>query len=167
MDQSPWQVRRSLVDDRDALMITAAVLYRPGCGAAVPDAVEYALAGARSGSAANLPFAVAWAITNRLPDAHRPAVWQAVDTVLKRFEETDQTAELAELCVHRIADTVRAALTASVFVAGSDAQLPDMTGPAPEPADDLADAADFAAGFVYADVIERVRTDLEALAGLE
>ena len=162
-DLDPEVVRRELVDDRDAAMIAVAVLRREGCGAAVPDAVEFALTGAAPSSAANMPHAVAVAILDRIPHPHRPAVWDAADEVLERFEGTEGTAALAELCLHHLADAVRAGITTSI--AAELVGAVDHDGH-PIPEHQIVAAAAFAAGIVYADVIARLQDDLIAFAGL-
>lgn len=166
VERDPNLVRRDLIDDRDAAMIAVAVLRREGAGFNVPDAIDTATAGFGPEVFDAMPHAVAVAIRDRLPASHRPAVIAAVDEVLERFENTPGGWEHAQLCVHRIADAVRAALTASIAAGGSGA-VDHITGqPVPEPADQLATAADFAAGIVYADLIDRLQDYLGTMVGL-
>lgn len=162
-ERDPALVRRDLIDDRDAAMIALAVLRRESCGAALPDAIDAATAGFDPQAFDLLPTAVAVAIRDRLPANHWPAVIEAVDESLDAFEDGDGGRALAELCVHQIADTVRAALTASI--ATEEAGAVDHNG-RPVPADQIIEAADFAAGFVYADLIDRLQDDLVTMAGL-
>ncbi|MFB1299012.1 hypothetical protein ACAG24_026255 [Mycobacterium sp. pW049] len=166
VERNPQMVRRDLIDDRDAAMIAVAVLRREGAGFNVPDAIDTATAGFGPEVFDAMPHAVAVAIRDRLPAEHRPAVIDALDEVLERFEAGPGGWAHAQLCVHRIADTVRGALTASIAAEGSGA-IDHITGlPVSEPADQLAAAADFAAGIVYADLIAALRDYLAAMAGL-
>jgi hypothetical protein len=160
-NNDPRVVRRMLVDDRDAAMIALWALLADL--EHTPDAVDAALADTTPAAAANMPHAVASAILHRVDDRHAPAVWRAVDVVLQRFERTDGSAALAELCVHRIADTVRAAITDSI--AAELAGAVDHNGH-PVTDDQIAEAAAGAAKVVVDTIIARLRTDLLALAGL-
>ena len=171
VERHPDMVRRELAADRAAVMIAVAVLRREGCGAAVPDAIDAALDGAPTAAAFDLPPGVAGAILERVPARHAASVFEALDAELSRFAARVVAAphrarELAELCTHRLADAGRSGVAASIAAAGSGAMLPDFSGPAPEPADQLTAAADYAAGFVCADLIDRLRDDLIAWAGL-
>ena len=166
VERDPNMVRRDLIDDRDAAMIAVAVLRREGAGFNVPDAIDAATAGFGPEVFDVMPHAVAVAIRDRLPAEHRPAVVDALDEVLELFESTPGGWAHAQLCVHRIADTVRAALTASVAAEGSGAVDHIIGQPVPEPADQFAAAADFAAGIVYADLIAALQDYLAAMVSL-
>jgi len=166
IERDPNLVRRDLIDDRDAAMIAVAVLRREGAGFNVPDAIDAATAGFGPEVFDAMPNAVATAIRDRLPAHHRPAVVDALDEVLEQFEDGPGGWAHAQLCVHRIADTVRGALTASLIAEGSGA-IDHITGrPVPEPADQLAAAAESAAGIVYADLIAALQDYLAAMVAL-
>lgn len=166
VERDPVLVRRELIDDRDALMIAVAALRREGTGHTVPAAIDAATAGFGPEIFDMLPTAVAAAIWQRLPAEHEPAVVEALDDVLYAFEDGDGGWALAQLCVHRIADTVRNVLAASIAAEGSGA-IDHTTGlPVPEPVDQLAAAADFAAGFVCADLIDLLQDSLGTMVGL-
>lgn len=171
VERDPREVRADLVADRDAMMVAVAVLHRPGCGATVPDAIDHALKGKPSAAAFDLPPGVARVILQRVGKRHQGAVLVAFDAELTRFAARVAAAPehvrgLAHLAADRLAVTVRSAIAASIAVVGSGAQLPGFTGPAPERADDLAQAADFAAAIAYADLIDRLQRDLLTMAGL-
>ncbi|MDV3136751.1 hypothetical protein [Mycobacterium sp. 29Ha] len=163
VERDPLLVCRDLLDDRDAAMIAVAVLRRAGCGAAVPDAVDYALAATPPVAAANMPYAVASALFRRVPEQHRGAVWDAVDAVLHRFDSTDGNRALAELCLHHIADAVRAGITATI--AAELAGAVDHDG-RPVPDEQITDAAAGAAEIAVDGILDRLRADLLALAVL-
>lgn len=166
VERDPRAVRADLVTDRDAAMIAVAVLRRESAGAMVPDAIEAATAGSGSEVFDALPYAVAVAIRDRLPGEHRSAVLDALDEVLERFKNGPGGWAQAHLCVHGMADTVRATLTVSVVADGSGA-VDHATGqPVPEPADQLAIAAEFAAAIVYADLVAALEDYLGAMVGL-
>ncbi|BBZ22905.1 hypothetical protein [Mycolicibacter hiberniae] len=161
--RDPALVRLDLIDDRDAAMIAVAVLRRDGAGFNVPDAIEAATAGFGPEVFDVMPHAVAVAIRDRLPANHRPAVIAAVDEVLQRFENSPGGWEHAQLCVHHLADAVRAGITASIAAGLAGAVDHDGHSVAD---DQIASAAAFAAGIVYADIIARLQDDLIALAAL-
>ncbi|KRE27925.1 hypothetical protein ASG82_16425 [Mycobacterium sp. Soil538] len=160
------EARRDLATDRDAMMLAVAALRREGAGATVPDAFEAATRGFTGDMFDVVPYAVAAAIRDRLPAEHEPAVVDALREVLDRFDSGPGGRERAQLFVHRIADTLRTALAASIAAEGSGAIDHATTQPVAERVDQLAAAADFAAGIAYADLIDRLQTELGGLAGL-
>lgn len=166
---SPAIVRRGLVDERDAMMIAVAVLRRAGAGVAVPDAIDVALEGATPGAAGNMPYGVAAAVLDRVPARHQPAVWEAVNAALERFESTPGGRYHAELCVFRIADATRAGLADSIHadVAEDWAGAIDHGTGQPFTGEQMVQAATATADTVAIPaLIERLQADLIALAGL-
>lgn len=113
IDQDPAAVRATLVAERDAAVMGLATL-RPDRGAAVPDALDAALGGLGPDVAAWAPAAVAVSLVERLPAQYRAAFVAAVNPELDRFENGDGGRELAELCMHRIGDTVRATIAETI-----------------------------------------------------
>lgn len=166
VERNPNLVRRDGIDDRDAAMIAVAALRREGAGWNVPDAIDAATAGFGPEVFDAMPHAVATVILDRLPAEHWPAVIDAANEVLQRFEASPGGWSHAQLCVHWITTAVRAALTGSIVAEGSGAVDQTTGQPVPEPADQLAAAADFAAGFVYADLIAALQDYLGVMVGL-
>lgn len=165
VERDPNVVRGDLVADRDAMMLGVAALRREHAGAAVPDAFEAATFGWVGDMFDVVPYAVATVIRDRVPVALQCAVTEAVDDVLERFDDGPGGWARAQIVLHHIADATRAGIAAGI-VAGSGA-IDHATGlPVSEPADQLAAAADFAAGFVYADLIDRLIAELAPMAGL-
>lgn len=152
------EVRRDLIEDRDAAMIALFALRFDGVR--MPDAVEGATRGHGPATLAVMPYAVAQAIVDRILPEHRDYVIADVDDELQSFDTTAGDELSAHRAVWRIAAAVQPALAAAIVADGSGAQLPGFTGPAPASAADLAASADFAAGFVYADLIDRLQTGL-------
>lgn len=155
VERDPAEVRREAIADRDAMMVAVAALNRPGCGATVPDAIDAALDGKPPAMAFDVPPAAAYAIVKRVPARHAPGVFAALDDELGRFAERVADAPhdvraLAHLAIDRMVCAVRPAIAASIAA--------EERGDGP--------TADFAAGFLYADLLERLRDDLLTVAGL-
>lgn len=160
-DLDPRLVRLELGDARRSMAVALWALRRDGH--TTPDAIDAALADLPPGAHFDLPPGVAQAIFERVPDHHRGDVLDALDTELDRFATGPGTRELAELSVHRIADATRTGIATSI-AAESAGQVDHHGHPFSE--GDIAQAAEFAAGIVIAAVIDRLRDDLAALAGM-
>lgn len=173
-DLDPVTVRRGLVGDRDAMMIAVATLHRAGAGAAVPDALDAALAGKPPAAAFDVPPGVATAIVARTPVRHAPAVFAALDAELERFaarvaEKPQAVREFAHLTVHSITDATRAGIVASItaeVVAAWAGQIDRSTGQ-PFSREQMVQAAEGTADTVAIPaILDRCRADLSALSGL-
>jgi hypothetical protein len=168
VERNPDDDRAELIADRDLMMIAVAVLHRPGCGATVPDALDATLGDKPDAAAFDLPPGVARVILDRVDHRHRAAVIDVLDAELTGFTERVATASenvrgLAHLTVDRLACAIRPAIATSI---ASDVAA-GFIGTAREADDDhLAQAADFAAGIAYTDLIDRLRADLETMSGL-
>ncbi|MGP4054169.1 hypothetical protein ACTWP6_04990 [Mycobacterium sp. 4D054] len=166
VERDPNAVRDDLVTDRDAMMLAVAALRRADAGGAVPVAFEAATRGFVGDMFDVVPYAVATVIRDRVPATHQCAVTEALDDVLEQFDDGPGGWARAQIVLHHIADATRAGIAAGIVAEGSGA-IDHATGlPVPEPPDQLAAAANFAAGFVYADLIDRLTAELAPMAGL-
>lgn len=167
VDNDPATVRRGLVADRDSMMIAVAVLDRSRTGAVLPDAIDAALAGQPPAAAYHLPPGVAGMILERTPDRHAPEVFDALDAELERFAakvaaQPGAVRAFAHLAVDRIHAATRRGIADSIAAETAD----DWAGH-PFTDEQIREAAEATADMVSLPaILDRLRTDLLALAGL-